>query len=104
MDPLVVFDCHKQVPNPFGLALAASARTRALRNGAPVRVQAPDLDSTELALREIAAGVFTPRDLGAFLPGSSMPHLLAAPDELCGREPMPMDTVAPGSPPGDTVH
>ena len=104
MDPLVVFDCQKQVPNRFGLALAAAARTRALRNGAPVQVQAPELYSTELALREIAAGVFTPRELGVFIPGSSMPHLLAAPDELCDSEPLPKDAAAPGSPLRDTVH
>ncbi|HEY8576235.1 MAG TPA: DNA-directed RNA polymerase subunit omega [Devosia sp.] len=104
MDSLVVFDCQKQVPNRFGLALAAAARARALRNGAPVQIQAPELDSTELALREIAAGVFTPRELGVFLPGSSTPHLLAAPDELCGSTPPHKEVAAAGFPRGNTVH
>jgi DNA-directed RNA polymerase subunit omega len=104
MDPLVVFDCQKQVPNRFGLALAAAARARALRKGAPVQVQAPELDSTELALREIAAGVFALRELGVFLPGSSMPSLLGTPDQFCDSEPLQNEAVAPGSPSRDTVH
>ena len=104
MDPLVVFDCQKLVPNRFALALAAAARARALRKGEPVRVQTAGLESTEVALREIASGAFTPNEMGFFFPRNSMPKLLAAPDQLRDSEPLQKDTVAPGSPLRDTVH
>jgi DNA-directed RNA polymerase subunit omega len=104
MDPLVVFDCQKQVPNRFGLALAAAARARALRKGVPVRVQTAGLESTEVALREIASGAFAPKELGVFLPGTAMPPLLGAPDQLRDSEPWQKEAVAPGSPSRDTVH
>lgn len=104
MDPLVVFDCQKQVPNRFGLALAAAARARALRKGMPVRIQTAGLESTEAALREIASGAFTPKELGAFLPSNSMPPLLGAPDQLRDSEPWQKEAVAPGSPSRETVH
>ena len=104
MDPLVVFDCQKQVPNQFGLALAAAARARALRKGEPVRVQTAGLESTEVALREIASGAFTPKQIAVFLPGYSMPSLLGAPDQLRDGEPWQKEAVAPGSPSRDTVH
>jgi len=34
MDPHVVFDCQKVLPNRFALTLAAAARSRALARGA----------------------------------------------------------------------
>jgi DNA-directed RNA polymerase subunit omega len=104
MDPLIVYDCQKQVPNRFGLALAAAARARALRKGVPVRVQTAGLESTEVALREIASGAFTPKEIGVFLPGTSMPPLLGAPDQLCDSEPWQKQAVAPESLSRDTVH
>jgi DNA-directed RNA polymerase subunit omega len=68
MDPHVVFDCQKVVPNRFALTLAAAARSRALARGAEPRLDAADRCVGELALHEIAAGVFCERELAPFLP------------------------------------
>ena len=75
MDPLVVFDCQKQVPNRFGLALAAAARARALRKGMPFRIQISGLESTVAALREIYSCAFTLKDIGVLIRCNSIPLL-----------------------------
>lgn len=67
MDPHVVFDCQKALPNRFALTLAAAARSRALGRGAEPRLDADNGSVTDLALHEIAAGVFTRNELAPFL-------------------------------------
>jgi DNA-directed RNA polymerase subunit omega len=104
MDPLVVFDCDKRLPNRFVLARAAAARARALKAGMPPRIAPADISRADLALREIAAGVFELRELEAFLPSGRRPLLLAGPDELCGSDSSCKDAAAPVSQPRDTVH
>ncbi len=42
MDPHVIFDCEKALPNRFVLVLAAAARTRALNRGAEPRLALGD--------------------------------------------------------------
>ncbi len=78
MDPLVVFDCEKVLPNRFAVTLAAAARCRALRRGARPRSQASAADMSELALREIAEGAFTPVELARLLCGTEGARLLPA--------------------------
>lgn len=79
MDPFVVFDCEKNLPNRFALALAAAARSRALARGAEPRLHAAGGSPRELALHEIAANVFTRGELAPFLPGTGG-ELLPPPD------------------------
>lgn len=67
MDPLVIFDCQKVVPNRFALVLAAAARTRALNRGAEPRLSETGVYGADLALREIAGPAFTPDELAPFL-------------------------------------
>lgn len=69
MDPHVVFDCQKVLPNRFALTLAAAARSRALARGAQPRLDVADRGVGELALHEIAAGVLSEQELALFLPG-----------------------------------
>jgi DNA-directed RNA polymerase subunit omega len=80
MDPYVVFDCESVLPNRFALALAAAARRRALASGAQPRLDAAAIGKSELALHEIAQGVFTSDELGLFLTGSGEATQLACPD------------------------
>lgn len=70
MDTHVVFDCQKVLPNRFALTLAAASRIRALARGAEPRLDAVDRSVGDLALHEIAAGVFTRDELAPFLPGA----------------------------------
>ena len=67
MDPHIIFDCQKVLPNRFALTLAAAARSRALARGAEPRLDAADYSVNELALHEIAAGAFTRDELAPFL-------------------------------------
>jgi len=67
MNPMIVFDAQEVVPDAFALALAAAARTRALRRGAEPRVDAEVAPGPYLALSEIAAGAFITEDLAPFL-------------------------------------
>lgn len=80
MDPLVVFDCDRILPNRFALALAAAARSRALNHGAEPRSARPSANTSELALNEIAQGCFTPVELEPFLgwPEATLPPPLPA--------------------------
>ena len=57
MNPLILDDCQKVLPNPFLLAIAAAARARALRHGAEPKVSCGTPPPIELALQEIAAGL-----------------------------------------------
>ncbi len=79
MNPFVVFDCAKVLPNRFALTLAAAARSHALHRGAQPRSDTPAANASDLALREIAEGAFTPAELGLFLVGPSGPRLLPRP-------------------------
>lgn len=88
MDPHVVFDCRKVLPDTFALTLAAVARARALRHGAEPRLEIDSAGVGDLALKEIAAGVFSQDELSPFLPGASERPSLPPPGsgaELCGR-------------------
>jgi DNA-directed RNA polymerase subunit omega len=67
MNPMIMQDCQKVLPNPFQLALAAAARARALRRGAEPKVLGGVLSPTDLALQEIAADLLTEEDF-EFLP------------------------------------
>jgi DNA-directed RNA polymerase subunit omega len=69
MDPFVIFDCAKILPNRFALTLAAAARSRALHRGADPRLDRPAASASDLALREIAEGAFTQSELGLLLGG-----------------------------------
>ncbi|MXN53219.1 DNA-directed RNA polymerase subunit omega [Shinella sp. AETb1-6] len=80
MDPLVVFDCQKILPNRFALALAAAARSRALNRGAEPRLDRQGVNASELALLEIAHGAFVEDELAPYLfPSSAGAPLLTAP-------------------------
>ena len=63
MDPFVVFDCEKVLRNRFALTVVAAARSRALKTGSDPRLERPTTDIVDLALQEIAAGVFTRDEL-----------------------------------------
>lgn len=80
MDPHVIFDCARVLPNPFALTLAAAARSRALSQGAEPRLDIDDGGVSDLALREIAAGAFTQDELAPFLPGAGGWRSLPPPD------------------------
>ena len=67
MDPRVVFDCQKILPNRFALALAAAARSRALNRGAEPRLDRQGVNASELALLEIASGAFVEDELAPYL-------------------------------------
>lgn len=103
MDPHVVFDCLNLVPNRFALTLAAAARSRALNRGAEPRVDRRAETNSELALREFAAGVFTPGELGALLSGPTAVAALAAPLSTSSAA-APEAAAAPGLPARETIH
>jgi DNA-directed RNA polymerase subunit omega len=107
MDPFVVFDCAKVLPNRFALTLAAAARSRALHTGAQPRSDRPAASASELALHEIGEGAFTLAELGLYLEGPGGPWLLPRPPawdpKLRGGAP-PQSAAVPVSPSGETVH
>lgn len=106
MDPNVVFDCQKVLPNRFALTLAAAARSRALARGAEPRLDTADRSVGELALHEIAAGVFRESELAPFLPGAGGRRSLPPPDPASrlrdGGD--GSAAVAPASRSRETVH
>ncbi|MEH7881327.1 DNA-directed RNA polymerase subunit omega [Rhizobium laguerreae] len=79
MNPSIVFDCEKILPNRFALAMAAAARSRALHRGAEPRLDPSDACDSELALREIAGGSFTSSELAPFLGGPAGTKRLHSP-------------------------
>src|SRR4028119_2205355 len=87
MDPLIVIDAKKVVPDPFALVMAAAARARALRHGAEPRASVPVEPAPDLALSEIASGAFAAEELAPFLPDcrAGVPRLEASKArlELC---------------------
>lgn len=106
MDPLVVFDCQKVVPNRFALILAAAARSRALNRGAEPRVNPHGAGVSEMALHEIASGAFTRDELAPFLPRTDQRLSLPLPAQgarLCGGG-SPSPAAAPASQLGETVY
>jgi len=80
MDPLVVFDCEKVLPNRFALVLAAAARSRALNRGAEPRLDVQDLNASDLALQEIAWGAFSKDEVAPLLFESTALTRLPAPN------------------------
>ncbi|WP_417418733.1 DNA-directed RNA polymerase subunit omega [Hoeflea sp.] len=80
MDPLVVFDCEKVLPNRFALVLAAAARSRALNRGAEPRLEVQGRNTSDLALQEIARGAFSKDELAPFLFASTALTRLPAPN------------------------
>ena len=79
MDPNIIFNCEKVLPNRFGLALAAAARIRVLDRESEPRIRVADAGTTaERALREIAAGVFRLDELAPFMGGPEEVKQLAS--------------------------
>lgn len=103
MDPFVVFDCQKIVPNRFALTLAAVARSRALNRGAEPRLDRPGHNTRELALHEIASGAFTTKELAPYLLRGQRTPALPAPAPLRGGDAETL-ALAPPSPPEETLH
>ncbi len=89
MDPFVVFDCEKLLPNRFSLALAAAARCRALARGAEPRSQKSVASTSDLALCEIGEGAFSPAELALFLDGPNESQLVSrsAEQQICSDAP-----------------
>ena len=87
MDPLIVFDAKKAVPDHFALVVAAAARARALQGGAEPRVDVHSEPGPHLALSEVVSGAFAEEELEPFLPDcrAGVPRLGApkAGLELC---------------------
>ncbi|HHV66568.1 DNA-directed RNA polymerase subunit omega [Ochrobactrum sp. 695/2009] len=105
MDTHVVFDCQRVLPNRFALTLAAASRIRALARGAEPRLDAVDRSVGDLALHEIAAGVFTRDELAPFLPGADERQLLPPPDPASKlRDGGVGGAAAPASRSRKTVH
>lgn len=105
MDPHVVFDCQKVLPNRFALTLAAAARSRALGRGAEPRLDPNHASVSDLALHEIAAGMFTRTELAPFLPGKGGRPSLPPPDPVSRRRDGGCEiAVAPASRSRETVH
>jgi len=103
MDPHVVFDGQKVLPNRFALSLAAAARKRALNHGAEPRlVGSPDASNGDLALREIAAAAFTQAELTAALRGAAT--LLREQGLPSSLPATPDGAAAPRLPPKETIH
>lgn len=80
MDPYVIFDCLKVLPDRFALTLSAAARSRALGRGAEPRLDPNYPSVCDLALHEIAAGMFGQTELGPFLCGKGERSSLPPPD------------------------
>lgn len=104
MDPLVVFDCNRVVPNRFALTLAAAGRTRCLNRGEPPRVECGAAGTLETALHEIAAGALAPGEIQDLLPGWQPPDLLPAADEPRGGQASNEGAAVAASHHEDTVH
>jgi DNA-directed RNA polymerase subunit omega len=102
MDPFVVFDCAKVLPNRFALVLAAAARSQALHRGAQPRSDKETNSAIDLALNEIAAGAFTPAELER-LPLERKMQPISSPasgEKLCGSA-LAEDAAATVPTPGD---
>lgn len=72
MDPLIVFDAQRTIPNPFALAIAAAGRARALSRGAEPRLPAKAKSRAHLALSEIAGKAFETQEIEPFLLAGSV--------------------------------
>ncbi|MDF3156603.1 RNA polymerase rpb6 [Mesorhizobium sp. XAP10] len=92
MDPLIVFDAQRTIPNPFALAVAAAGRARALAPGAAPRLAARPKSRLHLALSEIAGNAFEPREIEPFLltepiSPKDCARFKSGPRKLCGIGP-----------------
>ena len=103
MDPLVVFDCQKIVPDRFALTLVAVARSRALNRGANPRIERPGQSTSGCALHEIAAGAFAPEELAPFLSRGQRSLALTAPSPLREDDAGGLALASP-SPTPETLH
>ena len=65
MARLTVEDCLENVDNRYNLVLLASKRTRQLLLGSEPLIEDQSNKSTVIALREIAAGVVTQKNIDA---------------------------------------
>lgn len=79
MDHVFTVECQRFVPNPYALVHVAAARARALRRGAPPRLEIEARSLGYAALREIAAGAFTSDELTTLL---TPPQLEERPDAI----------------------
>lgn len=106
MDPHVVFDCEKVLPNRFALTLAVAARGRALNRGAEPRLDRGKASMVDLALQEIAAGLLTRDELAPFLPVQDAKQSLPQPDPVprLGGDSRETAAAAPASHARETVH
>lgn len=104
MNPSIVFDCEKILPNRFALAMAAAARSRALHRGAEPRLDPSDACDSELALREIAGGSFTSSELAPFLGGPAGTKRLHSPDPATPSRQRREAAAAPVSTPPEAVQ
>jgi DNA-directed RNA polymerase subunit omega len=84
MDHVFTVECQRFVPNPYTLVHVAAARARALRRGAPPRLETEGHSLGYAALREIAAGAFTSDELSTLLLPS--PELEDRPDAIEATE------------------
>jgi DNA-directed RNA polymerase subunit omega len=105
MDPHVVFDGQKVLPNRFALSLAAAARKRALNHGAERRLAGwPDAGTGDLALHEIAAAAFTEAELSTALRGPRATALLRERGSPTSLPASPDGAAAPRLQPKETIH
>lgn len=79
MDPLVVFDRQRPPPAPLELTLAAAALGWALDGGAGPRLDRLAGNTSDLALQQIAAGVFARKGPTPLPPVRGPVGLLARP-------------------------
>lgn len=86
MDPFIVFHCEKVLPDHLAIALAAAARTRALKRGGDDLLDRVTTDIVDFALEEIASGVFSKDDLRPVLrsPEASRRKSVGHPNQLHG--------------------
>jgi DNA-directed RNA polymerase subunit omega len=81
MDPFIIYNAEKAIPNRFGLALAAAARARALNHGHVPRIESHSpIGPVEIALREIAAGVFDEDEMAPFTPIGTQASRIGPPE------------------------
>lgn len=106
MDPNVIFECEKIVPNRYALTVAAAARARALNRGAEPRTDVSFANATERALQEIASEAFSKDELVPFLHEQRTfpPACRSVRKKWLRGHGAERAVAAPGSLPRETVH
>ena len=101
MARITIEDCMEQVPNRFQLVRMASIRAKQLKKGARPLLTSEENKEVVMSLREIAAGLVKPGDVGgegAAAPVETAPAVEAAAPvaeatpEAAPAEPSPFDT------------